>query len=212
MHKLPERSGGTSPVPGSDLAHLARWENEGGTVRDRDASAPLPRRFRASDTGGRRGDLGRPVTGIGALRDEVLEVAVIANTDHAVIVADPAGVIRFWNPADEAMFGHGAREALGQTLDIIIPDKLRERHWDGYRRVMATGETDYSGRTLAVPALRSDGTRISVEFTVTLLCDDAGDVAAIAAILRDVTARWNEQRDLRRRLAELERELAALRS
>lgn len=150
--------------------------------------------------------------GLGALRDEVLEVALIANTDHAVVVADPEGVIRFWNPAAEAMFGYRGREALGQTLDIIIPDRLRERHWDGYRRVMATGETVYSGRTLAVPAVRSDGARLSVEFTVTLLRDEAGEVAAIAAILRDVTVRWNEERDLRRRLAELERELAALRS
>ena len=157
------------------------------------------------------GTLADPVTGLGALGNE-LQVELIVRTDHAVVVADPTGIIRFWNPAAETMFGYRAEEALGQTLDVIIPENLRERHWDGYRRVMATGETVYSGRMLAVPALRKDGARISVEFSVTLLCDDAGNVAAIAAILRDVTVRWNEERDLRRRLAELERELAALRS
>ena len=141
-----------------------------------------------------------------------LEVALVANTDHAVIVADPDGVICFWNPAAEKTFGHSRSEALGETLDIIIPDKLRARHWAGYRRVMETGATDYGGRTLAVPAIRRDGTRISVEFTVTLLRDASGAIQGIAAILRDVSARWEEQRSLHRRIDELERELAELRT
>jgi len=142
------------------------------------------------------------------LSEEPIEVALVALTDHAVIVADVDGVITFWNPAAEAMFGHTRAQALGQSLDLIIPANLRERHWDGYGRVMATGETEYAGRTLAVPALRADGTRISVEFTVTLLTGDDGAVVGIAAIMRDVTAQWEEQRALRRRLAELERALA----
>jgi len=143
--------------------------------------------------------------------DEPLEVALVERTDHAVIVADADGVIRFWNPAAEQIFGRSRADVLGASLDIIIPEKLRARHWDGYRRVMRTGETDYAGRTLAVPALRQDGTRISVEFTVTLLRDGAGAVRGIAAVLRDVTARWEEQRALRSRFAELEGELATLR-
>jgi PAS domain S-box-containing protein len=137
-----------------------------------------------------------------------LEEILVERTDHAVVVADADGAIRFWNPAAEAMFGHTRAQALGRSLDLIIPANLRERHWDGYRRVMATGETGYAGRTLAVPAVRADGTRISVEFTVTLLTGDDGAVAGIAAILRDVTRQWEEQRALRRRLAELERALA----
>lgn len=145
------------------------------------------------------------------LREEVLEVALVAGTDHAVIVADAEGIIRFWNPAAETLFGFTREDALGRSLDIIIPGKLRERHWDGYHRVMETGETEYAGRTLAVPALRHDGTRISVEFTVTMLHDEDGRPCGIGAILRDVTARWEEQRALQRRLGELERELAALR-
>jgi PAS domain S-box-containing protein len=140
---------------------------------------------------------------------DVLEVALVAHTDHAVVVADPAGTIRFWNPAAEAMFGHGEADAVGRSLDLIIPANLRDRHWEGYRRVMATGETEYGGRTLAVPAVRADGTRISVEFTVTLLPGEDGAIAGIAAVLRDVTAQWEERRALNRRLAELERERAA---
>jgi PAS domain S-box-containing protein len=151
------------------------------------------------------------VTSVRPAGTEPLEVALVANTDHAVIVADPDGVIRFWNPAAEGIFGYSRSEALGETLDIIIPDKLRARHWDGYRRVMQSGHTDYGGRTLAVPARRHDGTRISVEFTVTLLREPTGAVCGIGAILRDVSARWEEQRALHRRIGELERELATLR-
>jgi PAS domain S-box-containing protein len=143
--------------------------------------------------------------------DEPLEVALVASTDHAVIVADPDGVICFWNAAAERMFGYVRADALGQTLDIIIPEQLRSRHWDGYRRVMQTGETEYAGRTLAVPATRQDGTRISVEFTVTLLYDATGALRGIGAIVRDVTAGWERQRALQRHVGELERELATLR-
>jgi PAS domain S-box-containing protein len=149
------------------------------------------------------------VSALERLGGRALEVVLVERTDHAVVAADPEGVIRFWNPAAEAMFGHPRAEAVGRTLDLIVPENLRDRHWEGYRRVMATGETEYAGRTLAVPAVRADGTRVSVEFTVTLLTDEDGAIAGIAAILRDVTAQWEERRALRRRLADLERRLAA---
>lgn len=144
------------------------------------------------------------------LGDEIL-ATLVANADDAVMVADMSGAIRYWNSAAEAMFGHSGQEVIGASLDVIIPEKLRQRHWDGYRQVMATGETQYAGRMLAVPALRTDGTRISVEFTVTLLRDPGGSIQGIGAILRDVTDRWEQQRALHRRLSELERELAAVR-
>jgi PAS domain S-box-containing protein len=150
----------------------------------------------------------RSVAGLEQVGGQPLEVALVEGTDHAVVVADADGLIRFWNPAAETMFGHAAADAVGRTLDLIIPEKLRDRHWEGYRHVMATGETAYAGRTLAVPAERADGTRISVEFTVTLLHDDDGAIAAIAAIIRDVTPQWEERRALQRRLAELERQVA----
>jgi PAS domain S-box-containing protein len=145
---------------------------------------------------------------LGRVGDEVL-ATLVENADDAVVVTDASGTIRYWNPAAEAMFGFSRAEAMGASLDIIIPENLRERHWDGFRRVMATGETEYAGRMLAVPALRSDGGRISVEFTVTLLRDEAGNVSGIGAILRDVTARWEQQRALQRESADLKRRLAA---
>jgi PAS domain S-box-containing protein len=148
------------------------------------------------------------MSGLDDLAGGALEAAIVARTDHAVIVADAEGAIRFWNPAAEAMFGWPSDEVLGRSLDLIVPEKLRRRHWDGYRHVMATGESEYAGRTLAVPAMRADGTRISVEFTVTLLPGADGAVAGIAAIMRDVTAQWEERRTLNRRLAEAERALA----
>ncbi len=94
-------------------------------------------------------------------------------------------------------------------MDIIVPVRLRERHWDGYRRVMASGQTEYAGRMLAVPAVRADEARISVEFTVTLLRDGEGTLWGIGAIMRDVTARWHEQRELRRELESLKRDVAS---
>jgi PAS domain S-box-containing protein len=147
------------------------------------------------------------MSGFEELAGGALEAAIVERTDHAVVVADAEGTIRFWNPAAEAMFGRARDDVLGRSLDLIVPEKLRDRHWDGYRRVMETGETEYAGRTLAVPAMRADGSRISVEFTVTLLQAADGAVAGIAAIMRDVTAQWEERRALTRRIAELERAL-----
>ena len=135
---------------------------------------------------------------------------LVDRADDAVIVADASGAIRYWNAAAERMFGYSRDEALGRSLDLIVPEKLRARHWEGYTRVMATGRTAYAGRMLAVPASRADGSRISIEFTVTLVHDAAGAVCAIGAILRDVTARWEQQRALQRELQELKRRVAEL--
>ena len=135
---------------------------------------------------------------------------ILAEAGDAIILADREGVIRLWNRRAEEVFGYAAGEALGQTLDIIIPERLRERHWEGYWRVMATGESRYGpGQLLSVPAQRKDGSRISVEFTITLLKGEDGRVLGVAAILRDVTERWQRERELRERLSELEARLGA---
>lgn len=130
---------------------------------------------------------------------------IVEEMPEAVIFADQQGVVRLWNRAAETMFGYSADEALGQSLDLIVPERFRARHWDGYRHVMATGVTSYGQRLLAVPAMRKDGQRISIEFSIALLKDDRGEVTGAAAIVRDVTARWQAERELRRRLAALER-------
>lgn len=129
---------------------------------------------------------------------------IVAQAQDAMIFADRDGVIRLWNAGAEAIFGYRAEEAVGRTLDLIIPADLRARHWAGYRQVMATGVTRYGREVLAVPALRKDGTRISLEFTITLLRDAAGDLLGPAAIIRDVTARWQRDKALQERLAALE--------
>ena len=131
--------------------------------------------------------------------------STLLNTvSDAIIYADGDGIIRFWNPGAEHLFGHTAADAEGQSLDLIIPEPQRARHWEGFDRVMATGQTRYgAGDILAVPALRKDGTRISIEFTIVPLHDAAGRMDGMIAILHDVTKRFEETRALRRELATL---------
>lgn len=129
---------------------------------------------------------------------------IVEHAQDAIIFADREGIIRLWNAGAEAIFGYLAEEAIGQSLDIIIPERLRSRHWEGYRKVMATGVTKYGREFLAVPGTRKDGTRLSLEFTIILLRDETGALLGPAAILRDVTARWQQEKALRERLAALE--------
>ncbi|MGF1599213.1 MAG: PAS domain-containing protein [Acidimicrobiales bacterium] len=118
----------------------------------------------------------------------------------AVIVSDPAGTIVYWNGAAERLFGWSADEAVGASLDMIIPERQRRAHWDGYQRVMATGITRYGDDLLRVPSLHADGGRRSIAFTVTLLTDPTGSVTGLAAVVRDETERWAEEQELRRQL------------
>ncbi len=129
--------------------------------------------------------------------------AILSMRADAIVAADQDGVVRFWNPGAERLFGYSADEAIGRSLDLMIPERLRGRHWEGFQRVMATGESRYGeADLLSVPAVRKDGTAISVEFTVVPLRAD-GRMIGMAAIMRDVTKRFDETRALRRRLAEL---------
>jgi len=121
----------------------------------------------------------------------------INDAPDAILVADGEGIIRFWNSGAEQMFGHAAAEAVGQSLDLIIPDNLRGRHWEGYHRVMATGETKYKTGLLSSPGIRKDGSRISLEFSMVLLRDETGGMQGCASIMRDVTARWKTEKELR---------------
>jgi len=130
--------------------------------------------------------------------------ALVEGCPDAIVVADREGVIRFWNAGAEATFGHTAAEAIGNSLDVIIPEQLRKGHWAGYDAVMVSGATRYGTETLKVPALHRSGHRLSIEFRVVLLRNDRGAAVGIAAFLRDVTAAWKEQQELRRRLVALE--------
>jgi PAS domain S-box-containing protein len=129
---------------------------------------------------------------------------IVEQNHLAIICSDPKGIIRLWNKGAEEMFGWTVDEAIGQSMDLIIPEKHRAKHWAGYSTVMKTGATKYGQDVLAVPALTKSGRRISVEFTVVLLKDPAGSVLAVAATLQDVTARWERDKELRQRLAAAE--------
>lgn len=129
---------------------------------------------------------------------------LVAAIGDAIVIADPQGAITLWNPAAERLFGYTQEEALGQSLDLIIPERLRGRHWQGYDKTMATGSTRYGSELLKVPAVAKDGKAMSIAFTVALLKDGSGAVTGIVAVIRDETARFHEERALKKRLAELE--------
>jgi PAS domain S-box-containing protein len=131
-----------------------------------------------------------------------LAAALLSSAGDAIVAADEAGIIQFWNPGAERIFGYAAAEAIGRSLDIIIPEGLRERHWHGYREVMRSGRSRYgAGDLLALPGLRKDGARISLEFTIVPLRGADGRMQGLAAVLRDVTARFEELRELRKKVA-----------
>lgn len=136
------------------------------------------------------------------LRDTDL-ADLLRDLADGVIICDPEGRIVFWNDAATRIFGWEASEAVGASLDLIIPERLRDRHWRGYRTVMATGTTSYADRLLEVPALHRDAHTISIAFTVSLVRHEDGTPKAIAAVVRDDTARWQERRALRSEVARL---------
>ncbi len=132
---------------------------------------------------------------------------IISAAGDAIVVCDVTGLITLWNPASERMFGHTEAQALGQSLDIIIPERQRARHWDGFNKTAASGITKYGDALLKVPALHSDGRTLSIAFSISLLKGegpDAEKVVGMLSIIRDETARFGEERCLKKRLAELE--------
>jgi PAS domain S-box-containing protein len=130
--------------------------------------------------------------------------ALIAAIGDAVMVCDAKGAIVLWNPACERMFGHTEAEVLGKTMDMIIPERLRGRHWEGYHKTMATGVTKYGHDVLRVPAVDKQGRSMSIAFTVAMLFKDDGKPSTVVSIIRDETERFANERALKKRIAELE--------
>lgn len=129
-----------------------------------------------------------------------LQRAIASDIPDAVVYADREGTIRYWNAGAVRIFGFTADEAAGQSLDIIIPERLRARHWAGYRHMMETGQSRYgAGELLSVPAMTKDGRQLSIQFTVALVRDEEGCTRGIASVLRDVTATFQELKRLRAR-------------
>jgi PAS domain S-box-containing protein len=125
-----------------------------------------------------------------------------------VIFADREGIIREWNTAAERIFGYSPGEALGQSLDIIVPERFREAHWRGYKRALEAGETKYVGQAMPTRSARKDGETIYVELTFAIIKDTAGGVLGALAHARDISERWAREREQAARLKELEARVA----
>lgn len=133
-----------------------------------------------------------------------LSDAILGMSGDGILMTDDKGIVRFWNPGAVRIFGFTEAEALGSSLDLIIPVRLRGRHWEGYARVMRGGTSRYdAGAVLAVPALTKEGREISIEFSIIVLRDEHHAMRGMAAVVRDVSVRFEELRLLRRQLAEL---------
>ena len=135
---------------------------------------------------------------------------IVENSQDAIVLTNADGVIQIWNLGANKMFGYSPEEAVGQTLDIIIPDRFRDSHWDGFNNTMATGHSKYEEDMLSVPAIKKDGSRISIEFTIVMSKDDQGIPTGIAAIIRDVSERRQQDKQMQDRVAELEERLKEL--
>lgn len=139
-----------------------------------------------------------------ALPDD-LPRRVLDGSPDAILISDHGGTVRYWNAAAERVFGFRATEALGVSMDLIIPERLRGRHWAGWETTMRTGITRYGeGQMLAVPALHKDGRQISIEFSIQLLKDARGQIEWVVAVIRDVTERYGREKALRAQLKALE--------
>lgn len=133
-----------------------------------------------------------------------LYARILACSPDAILICDPMGIVRYWNVAAERVFGFGATEAVGASLELVIPERLRARHWAAWEETMRTGVTHYSeGQLLAVPATTKGGRQISIEFSIQLVRGAHGPIEWVVAIVRDVTERYGREKALRAELAAL---------
>lgn len=129
---------------------------------------------------------------------------IISQSPDAVLYSDREGLIRLWNQGAERIFGFSAQEAIGQSLDLIIPERLRERHWEGYFKVMETGQSRYGTELLSVPALHRDGRQFSCAFSIVMIKDAQGQPLGVASIMRDGSEAFEREKTMKKRIAELE--------
>lgn len=136
--------------------------------------------------------------------DEHEVTRLLDQAPDGVIFANNEGVITYWNAAASRIFGHSPEAALGQSLDLIIPEQYREAHWTGFDRALGDGATKYAGQALATRSQRADGETIYVELSFAIVKDEAGEVLGALSFARDITTRFLSDRDMRRKLRELE--------
>lgn len=118
---------------------------------------------------------------------------LVEQSPDATIYSDKQGDIRVWNAAAEKMFGFSAEQALGQNLDLIIPERLRRMHWRGFDAAIAAGVTKHSGKPMATKALRADGSEFYTEMGFALIFNDQGEVVGTVAQARDITERYEKK-------------------
>lgn len=135
---------------------------------------------------------------------------IVAQAPVGIIFADPEGIIELWNAECETIFGYGTEEAIGQSLDLIIPERFREAHWNGYRQAMVTGYTRYRGQVLVTRSRRKDSRTIYLELAFAIVKGDTGQVIGALATARDVTERYTQEKALRERITELEHQVKTL--
>lgn len=130
-----------------------------------------------------------------------LAVRILDDSPDAILICDRSGTLRYWNGAAERVFGFRVNEALGVSMNLIIPERLRARHWAGWEAAMKTGITRYGkGQLLAVPAVHKDGRQISIEFSIQFIKDVDGQTEWVVAVIRDVTERYLREKALRAQL------------
>ena len=140
---------------------------------------------------------------------EMIYQQIVEYSHDAILFSNLDGIIDLWNSGAEAIFGYTKEEVQGKSLDLIVPEKLRQRHWEGYHTVMKTGKSRYGKELLKVPAIRKDGTSISVEFTIMLVRNLRNEIVGTAAIIRDVTERWKQEKELKQKIKLLESKSAS---
>lgn len=131
-----------------------------------------------------------------SLAPDILD-GVIEQAGDAVIFADREGVIRIWNAAATTLFGFALEEAVGQNLDLIIPEKLREAHWRGFDQAMATGRTRLAGEPTVTRGVHKSGARLYLEMTFAVVRDSRGEAVGSVAVARNVTARVEREKAAR---------------
>jgi PAS domain S-box-containing protein len=145
------------------------------------------------------------------LSESLLCTAIVRQAWEAVIFADRDGRIRLWNLGAETMFGHSADEAIGASLDIIVPERFRSAHWSGFHKAIESGHTRHGGEVRTTRALHKDGRKLYVELSFGLITTPAGEVAGSLAIGRPGNERYAKDAGMQARIAALESELAGLR-
>ncbi len=137
---------------------------------------------------------------------KILE-SIFNGVGDGILFCDTHGIIKMWSRGCEKIFGYTDKEAIGKSLDIIIPEKYRKTHWDGFFKAVEKKESKYSDDLLSVPAIRKDNKSISIDFSIAIIKEQE-ELIGFGAIIRDVTRQFQEKKQLKKELEELKNKLS----